>query len=288
MQRFFPRPFLVAALGLLNSLLQAAEPLKVVAWNIEWFPGHRPTASAAEAEKHMKEAQAALKELDPDLFIGLEMQDWAAFHELVSVVPGLTTHVVSNFVDPTTGEIRAQQIGIASKLTCRGASWETWKANIPNISRGFSFAAIEQNDGSLLMVYGNHLKSNRGNESEVALMRNDQAKQLIENRALMEKAYTGEKIAGWILAGDFNTNHDGQFPKCHVVSMLTSAGYHNSWAGIPQENRLTWRGDSFGRYQPTTFDYLFTLGLGSPKAAIQETPRSISDHHAIFVELPQK
>lgn len=282
------RSLLAAFFTLTASMLHAGEVLKVIAWNIEWLPGHRPTASAREAEKHMRESQAALKKLNPDIFIGLEMRDWAAFNELVSAVPGLTTHVVSNFVDPTTGEIRNQQIGIASKLTCRAASWEIWKANVPNTSRGFSFAAVEQKDGGLLMVYGNHLKSNRGEESEVALMRNDQTKQLIAHREVVEKAFTGKKIAGWILAGDFNTNHDNQFPLCNVVRDLTAAGFHNTWATTPQKDRLTWRGDNFGKYKPTTFDYIFTLGLGEPRAVILETPRSVSDHHAIGIPLPQK
>lgn len=289
MQKPFKLPRLCITLTLtaLSSALLAAEPLKVIAWNIEWFPGHRPTSSVADAAKHMKASQAALKKLNPDVFIGLEMRDWAAFHELVSAVPGLTTHVVSHFVDPTTGETRPQQIGIASKLTCRAATWETWKANVPNISRGFSFAALEQKNGKLLMVYGNHLKSNRGEPAEVALIRNDQTQQLIAHRKGVEMAFTHQKIAGWIQAGDFNTNHDGQFPLCKVVEEMTKAGFHNSWANTPQNERLTWRGDSFDRYKPTTFDYIFTLGLGTPQAKILETPRTISDHHAISISLPQ-
>ena len=51
----------------------------------------------------------------------------------------------------------------------------------------------------------------------------------------------------------------------------TDAGYQNTWP-----------------YQPTTFNYIFTLGLGKPVAKIIDTPRAISDHHAISIELPQK
>lgn len=283
------QPLLKLALLLFAaSCLQAAEPLKVVVWNIEWFPGHRPTSSAEEADAHMKASQKELKKIDPDIFIGLEMRDWAAFNELVSAVPGLTTHVVSSFVDPVTGEIRNQQIGIASKLTCRAAAWEVWKANVPATSRGFSFAALEQKDGGLLMVYGNHLKSNRGKPEEVALIRNDQAKQLVAHRAVVEKAFSGKEIAGWISAGDFNTNHDGQFPLCQVVKEMTDAGFRNTWTDTPQAERLTWRSDESRRYEPTTFDYFFTLGLGDLNATIIDTPRSISDHHVISLLLPQE
>ena len=278
----------LTAITLAATSLHAAAPLKVVSWNLEWFPGHRPTASAAEADEHMKLAKDAIKALNPDVLIGIEVRDWAAFNELVSVVPGLTTHVVSSFIDTETGEIRNQQIGIASKLTCRAAGWEPWKANIPNHHRGFSWTALEQKGGSLLMIYGNHLKSNRGAPAEVTAMRNDQAKQLIAQRAIMEKAFTGKKIAGWILAGDFNTNQDNQFPGDHVVADLTAAGFRNTRADVPQEKRLTWRGDKFGNYKPTTFDYIFTHGLGDLTAIQLDSSREVSDHHAIELDLPQE
>lgn len=278
----------LAAITIATTTLHAAAPLKVVAWNLEWFPGHRPTASAAEADQHMQLAREALKAINPDIFIATEVRDWASFQELISAIPGLTTHVVSNFVDSETGEIRPQQIGIASKLTCRAASWEPWKANIPNPHRGFSFAALEQQNGKLLMVYGNHFKSNRGDAAECAAMRNDQAKQLIGQRAIVEKAFTGKTIAGWIAGGDFNTNQDDQFPGDHVVADLTAAGFRNTWADTPKEKRLTWRGDKSGRYQPTTFDYFFTLGLGDLTAIQLESSADVSDHHAIELVVPQE
>jgi endonuclease/exonuclease/phosphatase family metal-dependent hydrolase len=278
--------FLVAALTLSTASLHAADPLKVVSWNLEWFPGHRPTASADEADKHMKDAREALVTINPDVFIAIEVRDWAAFEELVSAVPGLTTHVVSSFVDPESGEIRPQQIGIASKLTCRAATWETWKANVPNISRGFSFAALEAKNGNLLMIYGNHLKSNRGDPADVAAMRNDQAKQIIAQRGVVEKAFVGKKIGGWIAAGDFNTNHDGQFPLCKVVEEMTAAGFRNTWADTPQKDRLTWSSRYKSEFQPTTFDYIFTLGLGDLNATMLDSPLAVSDHKAIQITLP--
>jgi endonuclease/exonuclease/phosphatase family metal-dependent hydrolase len=264
-----------------------AAPLKIVTWNLEWFPGKRPTASAGEVDKHMKHAREALQKINPDVFIGVEIRDWAAFDELVSAVPGLNNHVVSSFVDPETGEIRPQQVGIASKLTCRAASWEPWKANVPKTSRGFSFAALEEQDGDLLMVYGTHLKSNGGEPADVAAMRLDQTKQLIAQRAVVEKAFQGRKICGWIATGDFNTNHDGQFPLCKVVEEMTAAGFRNTWADTPKKDRLTWINRPDSKFEPTTFDYFFTLGLGDLKATLLKTPEDISDHRAIQIIVPQ-
>ncbi|MEO5715364.1 MAG: endonuclease/exonuclease/phosphatase family protein [Luteolibacter sp.] len=282
----------IAAL-FLTPLLHAAGPLKFVSWNLEWFPGHRPTASAAEADAHMKAAQEALKKINPDIFVGVEIHDWAAFDELVSAVPGLNCHVVSSFCDPVTGELRPQQIGIASKLKCHAAQWENWAANVPEMSRGFSFAALEVPDSGLLMVYGNHLKSNRGSDDEagaknVADMRNDQAKQLLAHREKIKKAFAKETIFGWIASGDFNTNHDGQFPLCQAVKIITDGGYFNTWANTPKEKRLTWHPDAKSKFQPTTFDYIFTDGLKQTDAVMLKVPDGVSDHSpvSITVEKP--
>lgn len=291
LQPHFPLNLFYRALVILtfaSGILQAATQLKVVTWNLEWFPGKRPTASTKEADTHMKDARAALLKMNPDVFVGVEVRDWAAFQELVSVIPGLTTHVVSSFVDPETGEIRPQQIGIASKLICRAATWEPWTANVPNISRGFSYSALETANGGLLMVYGVHLKSNRGDAAEVATMRNEQAKQLIAQRAVVEKAFVGKKIAGWIATGDFNTNHDGQFPLCKVVEEFTAAGFRNTWADTPQKKRLTWNSPPDSQFQSTTFDYFFTLGLGNLNATMLNSPEEVSDHHAILLMVPQE
>lgn len=290
-----PLRFLCLLLLICSPLGSAlAAPLKVITWNMEWFPGKRPTASEKEAAEHMKAGQEALKAMDPDVFIGVEVTDWNAFHEVCSVVPGLVVHVVSSFRDPESGVIRAQQIGIASKLKCHGAWWETWKANVPNISRGFSFAALEDpSSKNLIMVYGNHLKSNRGSDSasgakNVADMRAEQTRQLLAHREEMVKAHEGKLIVGWLIAGDLNTNHDGQFPQCKVLEMLTKAGFTNTWLDVPKEQRLTWRTEPGGKFQPTTFDYILCRGYGDLKATVIEQPMTVSDHLPVQLILPEK
>ena len=77
--------FLIPIL-LLLALFTAADAqsgaIKTVSWNMEWFPGKRPTASSSEIAIHLKAGQNALKEMNPDVFIGVEITDWNAFHEL--------------------------------------------------------------------------------------------------------------------------------------------------------------------------------------------------------------
>ena len=277
-------------LACLRPAWAQSPPLKVISWNLEWFPGKRPTASAPEAAAHLKAGQAALQAMNPDIFIGVEINDWNAFHLLCSAVPGLVVHVVSSFLDPQTREIRPQQIGIASKLPCQGAWSEAWKANVPHISRGFSFAALQAPAG-LLMIYGNHLKSNRGSDTpegaaDVAAIRNDQAHQLLGHMKAMQLAYRSLPIKAWLAGGDFNTNHDGQFPLCHAVAILTRAGLHNSWQGVPRDQRLTWRPEPGSRFEPTTFDYLFVKGFGELTASAVPQSIDLSDHLPAQLLLP--
>ncbi|MEO8617104.1 MAG: hypothetical protein ABI600_18345 [Luteolibacter sp.] len=286
--RLFRYALLAAVILSTWSPLHAAEPLKYVSWNLEWFPGHRPTASAKEADAHMKAAQEALRKINPDIFVGVEIHDWAAFHELVSVLPGMAVNAVSSFCDPLTGELRPQQIGIASKLKCHAAMWENWAANMPEMSRGFAFAALEVPDAGLLMVYGNHFKSNRGSDSEegaknVAAMRDDQAHQLLAHRDKIKKAFVKDTVFGWIASGDFNTNHDNQFPQCHAVKIITDGGYFNTWSNTPKEKRLTWHPDAKSKFEPTTFDYIFTEGLKQTDAVMIEVPDGVSDHSPISI-----
>jgi hypothetical protein len=66
----------------------AAEPLKLVSWNLEWFPGGSPNAGAEAAAAKMFAAQNALRAINPHIVCLQEVRDWAAASELVSVLLG--------------------------------------------------------------------------------------------------------------------------------------------------------------------------------------------------------
>jgi endonuclease/exonuclease/phosphatase family metal-dependent hydrolase len=140
------------------------------------------------------------------------------------------------------------------------------------------------------MIYGNHLKSNSGGNSDEgakrnADMRNEQVKQLLAHKETIEKAYSNQDVAGWIVAGDFNTNHDGQFPLDHVIQTMTDGGYFNTWKNTPKEKRLTWRSEPGSKFEPTTFDYIFTQGIQETDAFILDVPRETSDHSPIGIRI---
>jgi len=265
--------------------------LTVVAWNLEWFPGRRPEPRAEAEAQQMAACREALRKLNPDILIVEELRNWQVFEDLVSAVPGLRVHVVSAFRDASSGTITRQQVGIASKLKAVAAWSEAWQPAFTNLPRGFSFAALQDPaSGELIMVYGLHLKSNRvKHEQEEELedqlnenMRNASVEQLLTHTQDMERVFEGRTIRGWIAGGDLNTNHDGQFGD-QVVSRLVESGFWNSWSTVPKEERLTWHGNGF--HEPTTFDYLFTRGLGSPVASTPKQSEETSDHGPVVIHL---
>ena len=106
-----------AAILMLLAMATAAmaEPIKIVAWNLEWFPGRRPDATPEEQARHMKQVQKAFKKIQPDILILTEVRDGDAVKEAVSVLPGFRVNVVSDF------QLRHQQIAIASRYRSRAA-----------------------------------------------------------------------------------------------------------------------------------------------------------------------
>jgi endonuclease/exonuclease/phosphatase family metal-dependent hydrolase len=272
-----------------------ANALRTVSWNIEWFPGLRPNAGVEARNAHIAAIKPELARIDPDLFLAQEITDAKAFEEILAAVPGLKLHVISDFrLDEGRGPF--QQQAIASKLEAHSAWFEAFEdvESLPALRRGFAFAALKHPDGGLIMVYCLHLRSNLGSHiperaQNIAEIRRESIRQILAHKEEMKTSrFAGEQIVGWVLGGDFNTNHDGDFPLCTVVSDVVSAGFHNSWNATPKEQRLTWRSDpdpEKRRFEPITFDYVFTKGFKPVQAKILDVPRALSDHSPVGILL---
>ncbi|QTN31737.1 endonuclease/exonuclease/phosphatase family protein [Akkermansiaceae bacterium] len=291
------------ALSLSAAMTASAEPVRALSWNIEWFPGGRPNAKQDEKDKQFAAVQAELEKLKPDILLAQEVSDEVAFEKLVATMPGMKVDVFSRFPEPDSDKLGLQQCCIASNLKADSAFFEPFKptANLPNLRRGFAFAALFHPDGGLIMVYSVHLKSNGGSntpegEQDVANTRAESVRQILAHKAEMEKRFAGRKIAGWLIGGDFNTNHDGQFPKCTVVADLVKAGFHNSWDSTPKDQRLTWHNPPWDKkFKPTTFDYMMTMGFREKQAKAMPDPlrgkqghEPASDHDPVGLLLEVK
>lgn len=282
--------FLLALLLLIFSQASLNASTRVVAWNIEWFPGRQPANVTPEMEReHTRLVQSILQEVNPCILAGSEIRDWRNFDRAVSAVEGLKVCVVSAFRDREFGTLWLQQLAIASKLPVVAAWAEPFRPTITSMVRGFAFAAVEApgQPDKVWLVYSVHLKSNRAFNQNQALLnfrlRNESIHQILAHVGEMERLAFRDRIAAILVAGDFNTNHDGQFAD-EVVPLMTRAGFRNTWEGVPRNQRLTWRGSE--QFEPTTFDYIFTKGLPRLTARLIEVPEEASDHHIVLLEIP--
>jgi endonuclease/exonuclease/phosphatase family metal-dependent hydrolase len=280
---------LLFCFGLIFSAgAEEARPLRVVAWNIEWFPGRTIEPLPEQEREQIAAVQATIRELDPDILLCSEIRNWAAFEEVVRAVPGLRIHVVSAFRSNNDGSIWRQQLAIASRLECVAAWGEDFHPTIPALTRGFAFAALQvPGSEKVLLVYSLHLKSNRSQTEAEAQqnfrLRDESVRQLLHHIDTMKTVtFARDGVQGVIVGGDINTNEDGQFGD-NVVRDFVEAGFWSTWQSVPREKRLTWRGND--QFQPTTFDYIFLEGLGRPVARMGETPETTSDHDAVVVEI---
>jgi endonuclease/exonuclease/phosphatase family metal-dependent hydrolase len=265
-----------------------------MSWNIRWFPGGYQEASKSDKAEHIKSASSILEKADPDIFLAQEIHDEKSFKELIKNNPKLKLHVVTKFLEFDGKTPAPQQCAIASKLELHSGWQESFKPvrNIPSLQRGFAFAALKHPDGGLIMVYCIHLKSNRGSETQkgeqnIAATRAESVRQIIAHKKEMTRKFSDQKIIGWVIGGDFNSNHDGQFPLCTAIQDMVKAGFHNSWNNTPLKARLTWRNNPrYEDFKPTTFDYIFTSGFTKKQATlIPNVSLKVSDHAPVMLEL---
>jgi len=262
-----------------------AQDIKLITWNIEWYPGGSSYASKSDANRQRKAVARVISELNPTILAAQEIRDWEAFKQVCSPIKDLQPLAVSYFPREPDGEYWPQQVAIGSKLKATAAWAESWKpSKSQNITprRGFSVAALQLiNSRSLILIYSIHLKSNRVEEGDrienIYKMREESIRQLIAHANSLENNLFKSKVAGIIVTGDFNTNEDGNF-KDKTLQLLREAGYYHTWQFTPKEQRYTWVGNS--KHSKTCFDHVFTKYLGKPQTKTIDTPatRASSDH----------
>ena len=280
------------ALPALVSADETAGPnnsLEIISWNIEWFPGKTRFARGPQMAAHASLVNRQFGGMKPDIFLAQEMRDWNAFALLCDNVEGLRAASVSAFTSEQTGEYWNQQLGIGANLYVAAAWSEPWSEGAEiTPRRGFNVAVIRLPGGfEHLLVYNVHLKSNRSSNEEEALQnyrtREESVRQLLAHVKDMKERVFKDRIVGVVIGGDFNTNHDGQFGDDKTIAMMEEGGFHNTWTGVPREERLTWRGND--RFEPTTFDYIFTKGLPETTARLIPVEDGSSDHWPVAITL---
>ena len=283
-------PLLSACTGLdARPEAGGSEPsIRVVTWNIQWFPGQSPRASEEVQDRHREGVRAYLPGLEPDILLLQEIRDDEAAQFLVDSVPGLELHVVTAFrrSDPNL----SQQIVIASRYPARAGFAEVFTGiyDDPETDpyRGFAFAALESPIEGTLLVYSVHLKSNLGEPADNIRMREASAQQILNHVAVMKEQYAEYGPVSVIVAGDFNLLlQRKEMAHERTLDMFMEAGFHWTWDGVPFRRRVTWPAD--GRFDDACFDHILTLNLPHRRARVLHKPEGeLSDHRPVLLRVP--
>ena len=273
-----------------SSRAEETKSLRVVFWNLEWFPGGSPTATSEEVVAQITKAVPAVAKLAPDIFCAEEILNDKAMEVSLYKTPGVTPQVCSAFLDDI-GAVTLQQIAIASKSPANACWWESWKPGAVTPKRGFSLAVFEPVAGNVLLVYAVHLKSNRGKLAEDIAMREESARQLLAHVAEMEKAYGTMGKVGVVIGGDFNTSgDDAKFRGEQTLEMFRKAGFTWAWEGVPFKSRVTIpstpsHNPNFPPFPDACFDHVFTKGVKVSSASVPPVEDNPSDHRPVEVNL---
>lgn len=246
-----------------KAAVPAPKSLRVVAWNLQWFPGKFPAPTREQATAHIVEVRNALKAMKPDILVLEEVASENAVAEALTGIPELKVVVVSRFKS-ANGLIDAQQIAICSRYPARFVYSSRWERGWAGPPRGFAYAALDTG-GGVIHVTGLHLKSNLGDPQGNTAKREDAMEQVLKHLKQSGKEANSDS-AGWIICGDFNTDEvNTAVPSERTFRLLRDDGFFWSFQGVPHSRRVTC--PAKGKYPPASFDHIFLKGLGKPVAA---------------------
>jgi endonuclease/exonuclease/phosphatase family metal-dependent hydrolase len=266
-------------LVLVASAAEESTTLRVVTWNLQWFPGGRNGASKADQDRQIVLIREEIRKINPDILLLQEVGSAGALEETLKPLgPEWKVAIVSQFKDGNF--ISGQQVAIAAKIPAEAVWAESWDRGWAGAPRGYAYASFVVGK-KRLAVYCIHLKSNLGNPPANTSKREDAMEQLLGHVATGRDRVP--KPDAVIIGGDFNTDDPdtpaGQSPGERTFGMLRKAGFRWSFDWVDHKNRITCPGK--GRYPDACFDQLFTKGLGNSIAIV--VPAIGSDHLPVLI-----
>lgn len=270
--------------------------IRMVDWNIRWFPAGRPEPQSEVAELiTLRSVAKVLRELEPNILCAEEIRnaDVAAKLAEATRLPGFALAVCSDFRLPD-GSNGLQQVAIFSTypvLRTAAERWHTVGAIDP--PRGYAFALLDA-PGGPVGVFAVHLKSNYvppevENPDRQArinrLKRQFASEQLRRTVHQMRADGTLPPGSRVIVAGDFNTSEHGRWEGETTLSAFRDEGWASCYDGLDPAACYTVAADPAFGYDAVTFDYIFTQGFTSRRATQIRPVRPQLSDHAVVVQL---
>ena len=264
-----------------SLLAEAPRTLRIVTWNLQWFPGGKPGATKGVQDLHIESVREAIRKLDPDILMLQEVGSEGALAETLKPLgDSWKIAIVSRFDE---GGFRSgQQLAIAAKMPSESAWAEPWKRGWAGAPRGYAYASFLIG-GKRLAIYTLHLKSNLGDPATNTSKREDATAQLLTHIGSKdERLLAADAI---VIGGDFNTDDPDSpaalSPGERSFQLLRKDGFSWAFEGIAHQDRITC--PSKGRYPPASFDHFWTRGLGKPLASVSTIQGS--DHLPVVLEI---
>jgi endonuclease/exonuclease/phosphatase family metal-dependent hydrolase len=282
--------------------------VRVVTWNLDWFPSGSPRPASPEVEERRIQAAAAvLRSINPDLVFLQEMRDWETCERLAQAMAPEHYEVAVCSAFPQTPRNKKpghQQVALLTKIPAHAAWTEPWKSGqASSLPRGFAFAAVPAsapqpsaspqlsttNSPRLKLVgcYSLHLKSNlaRSKKTEQSaeniLKRELSARQLVAHRRDLEGRIL-PAVKSFVVAGDFNTDPENQeLAGERTLKTFAEAGFKDAAEGNTRDERITH--PKRGHYKDAIFDYVLYCGL-KPKGKAHTVRSKVSDHWPLVAE----
>ena len=263
----------VATLITLAAPEAQARKIRVVSWNLEWFPGWKSDAQPEKQDMHMKMVQKALRRIDPDVLILSEVRDAAAVNEAIRGLRGFKLNTITTFGG------RPQQIAIASRYNASRSGMLPIPRVFMGPPRGFIFAELELPGHKCLQVFGAHWKSNHGSPSVNFTYRELSALQMYNYAEWLASGNPDCRGLAQLITGDLNTGLDEvKFEDDDSIRYLMGQGFYWPFLPLKPEQRITWLGNQY--HEPTQFDHFLIRNAGQPRARVLDGGGS-SDHAPI-------
>jgi endonuclease/exonuclease/phosphatase family metal-dependent hydrolase len=271
--------------ALLPSFTVAAQPVRVVTWNL------LPKGDAANVtDKTVVEAARVLKELNPDVIVLEQLPDLLDCEDILQALKPANYQVAvfSSFRDPQTGELSRQQVAILSKAQASDPFWDTWQGEDQGaVAPGGFASALIHFDNRNLWVFAVQLSDasppddhQRESTSQQAA-RESATRQLVQRLDILRESPNA--VPAVVVAGDFNTTPDDpKLSREMTLVRLEHAGFSNAMSGLPPEKRITLPGT--GKRPDATLDYLFARDAGR-LANVQIVPVTVSLHYPVAADL---
>ena len=292
------------------------ERLRVATYNLEHFTDGRrdePERTPEVFVTHARAAAAIIAEADPDVLVLQEIENGRTLEFLNDQFELPYAYIYISKLRQTSGENERLNLALLSRLRPRNVRQLGFVqlGGKSRPTRGALAAEFDLGDGSRLLVYDVHLKSNYGemprNQAQRAI-----ALHHVAADAVAEKLQNDPDPTSVLILGDTNVDPDNEAFAADPSLDPLAGGYRDLWRGRPIAERTTIptrqagpNGDTNLVFPPAAFDRIFAsknLGggggwrVGRPEAVQKGTDTAnnltppgvdghVTDHHLAYVDL---